>query len=91
MTLRWPPKDPDDVKDYRYDLTDWLDGDTIASFDATVAAGGIVIDSSSNSDEVITVWLSGGTAGQTARVHFNVVTAGGRAHERTVEMRIRER
>jgi uncharacterized phiE125 gp8 family phage protein len=76
MAVRWETKRPNEVRDYRHDWSAFLDGDTIASSDVTVS--GITLDSDTNDDTSVTVWLSGGTEGTLARVSNTIVTAGGR-------------
>ena len=69
-------KDPDAVKNWTLNLTDWLDGDTISS--ATVTADtGLTVDSYSNTGETVTAWLSGGTVGQRYNLRFRVITCMG--------------
>lgn len=85
-------KDPDEVLDY--DL-DWgnqmtLDTDTIASSTWTVPVG-ITKNSSTNSTTATKIWVSGGTAGQTYALVNEIVTAGGRTFERTVNLKVKER
>ncbi|MES2903761.1 MAG: DUF4054 domain-containing protein, partial [Pseudomonadota bacterium] len=73
----WPAKDPAEVLDFTWTVP--LDGaDTIASHTATVGTGTVVKDSSAHSTTQVTVWLSGGTDGETATVNLGAVTAGGR-------------
>lgn len=84
-------KDPDAVLDYQFDWSAWLDDtDSIASHDVT-ATDGITIDSTSATTTAVTVWLSGGTAGETYRVTCHIVTADARTDERTMRVIIRER
>jgi hypothetical protein len=74
---QWPPKDPDAVLDYTYRIP--LDpADSIAPGQAVITklSGAVVIDSQSLAaaadtvdgvyGQAITVWLSGGTDGETA-------------------------
>jgi hypothetical protein len=97
------PKDPDAVKDYKFDFaastngsgsTDWLDttnSETISSH--TIDADtGITVDSSSatDSDTSITVWLSGGTDGTVYEVRCEIVTSASRTEEVSVLVRVRE-
>lgn len=89
MALTWPAKDPDEVLDYQVDWTDKLAGDTIATSAFTVvSAGGVVIDSQSNTTALSKVWLSGGTTGATAILQCRIATAGGRTFEETIALPI---
>jgi hypothetical protein len=74
---------PDAVLDYTMDWSEWLDGDTIASSIWT-AESGITINSSSNTTTVATVWLSGGTAGESYRVTNQITTAAARTDDRSL-------
>lgn len=72
--------DADATLDYVFDWTTWLNGDTISSY--TITASGITVDSDSNTDTAVTVWLSGASEGAT--VKCDVVTAAGRSDDRTM-------
>jgi hypothetical protein len=86
-------KDPDAVLDYAFDWSDWLDsgaGEAISSH--TIDADtGITVDSDSESSGVVTVWLSGGTAGTTYAVRCEIVTDDSRTDERTMIIKVMER
>lgn len=84
-------KDPDAVLDYSFDWEDWLcEGDTItASTWATPA--GITEDSDSFTDDTTTVWLSGGTVGESYDLVNHVTTNEGREEDRTLTICIRQR
>ena len=88
-------KDPDAVLDYAFDWNDssdpWLaSGETISSHTIT-ADTGITVDSDSESSGVVTVWLSGGTAGQDYDVACKIVTSASRTDERTITIKCRNR
>ena len=95
-------KDPDAVLDYKFDwkaltngsgTSDWLQaGETISSFTID-ADSGITVGSSSRTDAntSITVWLSGGTAGNDYAVRCEIVTSATRTDERTMMIQVRER
>jgi len=91
LTLQNPLKDPSAVLDYVFDWNEWLaTGETIT--DHTITADtGITVDSSTESDGKVTVWLSGGTAGQNYKVACKIVTSGGRTDERTLWIRVVDR
>ena len=73
----WPAKDPAEVLDFTWEPP--LDsGDTIASHTAAVSTGTAVIDSDSDTDSAVTLWLSGGTDGETATIALTATTAAGR-------------
>ena len=91
LTLQNPLKDPSAVLDYAFDWTGWLAaGETIT--DHTITADtGITVDSSTESDGKVTVWLSGGTAGINYKVACLVETSAGRTDERTLWIRVSNR
>ena len=84
-------KDPDASLDYAFDWTDWLQtGETISSYIITVEPG-ITKDSDSESLGVVTVWLSGGTAGERHHVSCEITTSLDRTEERSMRLSCRER
>lgn len=88
--LTYFTKDPDAVLDYLLDWTAWLSGDTIESHTVT-ADTGLTVESTSATDTAVTVWLSGGTAGETYSFTCTIDTAAGRTDDRTSRLRVRER
>jgi len=82
-------KDPDSVLDYMVDWTAWLDGDLISASIWEVT-GTIEIEADSETTTTATVWLSGGTAGETATATNRITTAAGRTEDQTLRFRIRE-
>lgn len=84
-------KDPDATLDYAFDWTDWLDdGETISNYTVT-APTGLTKDSDSRDGPVVTVWLSGGTAGVSYTVTNHVVTSEGREDDRSFTLKCRQR
>ncbi len=95
-------KDPEAVLDYIFDWmartnergnSNWLTAaETITSHTIT-ATNGLVVASSSITDSgtSITIWLSGGTAGETYALSCRVTTSGGRTDERTVNIQVEQR
>jgi hypothetical protein len=87
-------KDPDAKLDYGVNWAGgWLGDDTIAS-SAWQADAGITIMTTpapSHTTTTTTVWLEGGTAGQSYQVTNHVVTAAGREDDRSLWIRVRER
>ena len=91
LTLQNPLKDPSAVLDYAFDWTGWLAaGETIVGHTIT-ADTGITVDSSTELDGKVTVWLSGGTAGINYKVACLITTTAGRTDERTLWIRVVER
>lgn len=77
-----PDKDSNDILDYIFDWTNFLDGDTIQTSTWTVPAG-ITKVTDTKTDKKATIWLSGGTNGQTYTVLNRIVTAGGRTKDKS--------
>jgi len=85
-----PPKDPDELLDYRFDWAGRLEGDPIAGVEFQVSAGLDILDTEFDQTSA-SLWLQGGTAGETAKVTCRVRTATGRTLEHSAELPIRER
>ena len=85
-------KDSNAVLDYSFDwATEWLaSGETISSHVITVGTG-LTKDSDSENGGIVTVWLSGGTAGVNYPVACKIVTSAGRTDERTILIECTER
>jgi hypothetical protein len=83
-------KDPDAILDYRFDWSDWLDGDTIVTAAATVTTGA-TLASQSNTTTAHTVWISGGTAGTRYTVTSRITTAAGRTDDRSIILHVLHR
>jgi hypothetical protein len=95
-------KDPDAVLDFAFDwkpktngvtnaASDWLaTGETISSYTVTVSSG-ITKASDSQASGIVTVWLSGGTAGTWYTVACKIVTSAARTDERTMQIQVKNR
>ena len=67
-------KDPQAVKNYKFDWSDWLDtGETIQSRTVTVPSG-ITLDSDSATNTSVQATLSGGTVGESYDINCEIVT-----------------
>lgn len=79
------PKGPSELKDYVFDWTKDLGADTIQSCSAAFvdgySAGLSIVDDTDFVGVYSKVWLSGGTAGETARIRGTVFTDGGRTFD----------
>ncbi len=80
-------KDPSAVLDYSIDWADWLGADVIATSTWSVP-GGITKDSDDKSATGTTVWLSGGSNGQTYDLRNTITTDGGRTNARTMTITV---
>lgn len=75
------------VLDYSFDWSQWLAPITDAITDYTVEAPpGITVDYDTVAGGVVTVWLSGGTAGNTYPVRCKITTTAGRTEERMIRV-----
>lgn len=84
-------KDPDSRLDYKVDWTSWLElAETISSSTWIVPTGLTKVDEST-ATKTATVWLTGGTAGQTYQVTNRITTNQNRTDDRTLEIVVRDR
>lgn len=90
-------KDPDAILPYTVDWTKWLSSDTIATSTFT-ADTGITIGNGSNgadaptkSTVAATVWLIGGTVGETYEITNQITTAAAKTEDRTFKILCEER
>lgn len=84
-------KDPNSVLDYKVDWSAWLQsGETISSHEV-VKVGSITVDSSTNDDTSVTVWISGGSVGEYTTVTTRITTNEGRTEDKTFRLNIKER
>ena len=77
-------KDPDETLDYVFDWSSWIGSDTISSYVIDEETG-ITLDSDSNDTDSVTVWLSGGVAGESYDVACEVTTWPVRLRRRRAE------
>lgn len=91
-------KAPPDVLDFVFDFkprshaqpgakSDWLAADEVITGHAVSAEGGLGVESSSELDGAVTVWLSGGSPGW-RRVFCQIVTSAGRVARRALVVRV---
>lgn len=81
-----------EVLDFDIDCADILaGGDTIQSASISVTSGGVALDSFSfsNVTKILTIWVSGGTAGRVAQLVATVVTTGGRTRQSPISVLIK--
>jgi len=91
LTLQNPLKDPSAVLDYVFDWTEWLATVETITDHTITADTGITVDSSTEDAGVVTVWLSGGTAGENYKVACLITTSAGRTDERTIWIKVTNR
>jgi len=78
------------ILDFSVDWTQWLDDDTLSSVVWTVPSG-ITKHDENNSSYIATIWLSGGTLGQSYDIVCSITTIAGRVDSRTITVIIRDR
>lgn len=86
-------KDPDAKLDYLEDWGPWLalrPGDTIDTSTWDVPTG-LTKTAASSTDTTTTVWVEGGTVGETYVVTNHVVTAQGRINDQSIKFLIQQR
>jgi len=84
-------KDPEAVLDYGVDWSSWLtDSETISSSSWTVPSG-ITEDSNTSSDTKATIWLSGGTDGESYKLINHIITSAGREEDQTMWIVVKEK
>ena len=81
-------KNPNAVLDYMWDWSLWLGSDTITGSPVITTSTGITKDSQSNTTNTVTVWLSGGSVGNSYVVTCKIATAAGRTDERSITIRV---
>ena len=92
MADRWPAKDPDAVLDFFIDWSAWLDADTISVSQWIIEpTGELTVDTSTESNGVTTVWLSGGVDGKRYLVTNRITTVGNRTDDRYQMLTVSEK
>jgi hypothetical protein len=83
-------QDQNEVLDYLVDWSQWLPaGDTIVSSTFTPQTG-ITTTNTSFTATTTTVWVSGGSSGQSYTIINDITTAAGRRGERTLTFQIKQ-
>ena len=84
-------KDPSAVLDWSFDWTDWLATDETIITHTVTADAGIMINSSTVGAGIVTIWLSGGAAGENYKVACLITTSANRTDERTIWIKVMNR
>ena len=83
-------KTPNEIKDYSFDWSKDIEGDTITGGSSTwsisPSTATIAQSSVASSGTLTTVWLSGGVIGQVYQVNNFIVTAAGRDLSKTFRL-----
>lgn len=92
----WPALDPQEILDFQIDWGKKLEaGEIITDSDWFIDSGDVEIETvehppgSSFSDEITTVWLTGGTVDTTCEVRNHITTSAGRQRERTMTLKLK--
>lgn len=80
---------PSDVLDYTGKWMQWLDGDTIST-SAWSTDNGLTLSSESNNTDSATVFISGGSDGNTYKVTNQITTTAGRTKEGFIFIKVVE-
>ena len=90
-------KDPYAVLDYSLDWENWMPtGEVISTITVTAEtisgdASPLTVDSSTNTDYIVTAYLSGGTAGNIYNLEYRIVTDLGKQDSRNLRIKVIER
>jgi hypothetical protein len=82
-------KGPTEVLEYQHNFSLELGTDTVSTSTWTTDSG-ITKNSDSNTDTTSTIWISGGTLGQTYLVRVEITTVDGRTHNYSFYLRIQD-
>lgn len=82
-------KDPTEILDYQIDWAPWLGSNTIATSVWTIPTG-ITNVNDTNDTTTTTIWISGGTLGESYEL-INTITSGSRTAKRTFTWKIIDR
>lgn len=85
--------DPNAILDGQFDwkTNGWLNtGETITA-QTVVADGDLVVSAITQSNGIVTYWLTGGTVGTTQRITCHITTNMGRQDDRSVTVRVVDR
>ena len=83
-------KDPDAVLDYYWHWVAWLGNDTINTH-TFIVPDSLTLESSSEEDGVVTLWLSGGIRKASHIVTCEIITLGGRTEHRSAIFEMADR
>ncbi|OQC18926.1 MAG: hypothetical protein BWX69_03144 [Planctomycetes bacterium ADurb.Bin069] len=92
MATEWPAHDPDELLDYGIDWSTRLEeGDRIVASTWTTPPGGPTLSTPGRTDTATTIWITGGTAGESYRIGNRVTTAAGRVMDDSKRLTVREK
>jgi hypothetical protein len=88
--IAWPAKDPDEILDYQLDWKKRLVNDVITESEWDVPEG-LTEQNRLSTSTTTTVWLTGGTDGETYSIVNTIKTEGGRTWVQTVKLKIQDK
>lgn len=78
---------PTDNLDYSLSFAAWIDADdAVTTATVTATPPGLTLTTPVVADNVVTVWVTGGTAGQLYEINYDVTTQAGRVLTRSVSL-----
>lgn len=91
MMLGTHIQQPEEVKDYDIDYSDWLtSGDNVESVDVAVNQAGLVAGPVYINDPFVKIWVSGGVSGITYKVTVTTTTADGRVKQDEFKIKVKD-
>lgn len=91
MALKWTvAKDPEARKDYGVDWSALLAASETISTAVWTVPTGLTSDGESITGGVTSIWLTGGTAGQSYTVKCKITTSRGMVDERSITLSVKE-
>lgn len=98
-TVVWNPNlppiemDPDDIRDFKFDFTNWLDGDEVDGVASSAMAEGCTAAVESTTINSATLRVTGpgaGNAGTSGSATLRLVTISGRQSDRSIRLKFKE-
>lgn len=86
-----PYKDPDATLDYKWDWTAWLAAAETIDTVTWIVPDGITEGDTTHTDSTATIWLSGGTLGESYEITCRITTNQDRIDDRTRRIRVSSR
>ena len=91
MSLAWPTKDPDEILDYELDWSKRLVKDDAITESVWRVPEGLTTQDTILFSPFTSVWLTGGTIGETYSIVNTIKTEAGRKWVQTVKLKIQDK
>jgi hypothetical protein len=72
--ITWTAKDPSELLDYTFNFSADMASTETITLSVVAASDGVTVESKSDGDKTVTVFLSGGTINRTSKVDCTVTT-----------------